>query len=161
METVFSTTSTKEQEDKFNRGWELGGTASFSVGLPLLGETKVDVTTKFTSTMETTSKNTLAIQNQQTHRMTCAHTCTQAYVYVWKVKGYDRLDTRYNVDVPTCLFQCIDPATQGHIPPQCPPTYCGNIDGRNSPNPGSCLCCTSLEWAGRNQTNLPPLCPGW
>jgi hypothetical protein len=161
VETVYSTTSTQEQTDKFTRGWELGGKVGFTVGLPLFGETTVEVTGKYSSTMEFTAKNTLAVQSQQTSRMTCAHTCTQAYVYVWKIQGYDKLNARYKVDVPSCLFQCIEPALQGHIPPQCPPTYCGHTAGRNSTNPGTCLCCTSLEWADSKLTNLPPLCPGW
>ncbi len=162
VETVFSTTSTQEQEDKFTSGWEVSSKVAFKAGLPLLGETEVEVTGKYSSTMEITAKTTLAVQNTQTHKITCAHTCDkQDYVYVWKIQGYDLSNTRYKMDVPSCLFQCIDPALQGHIPPQCPPTYCGHTEGRNMTNPGTCACCTSLEWADRNQTNLPPLCPGW
>ena len=48
-------------------------------------------------------------------------------------------------------FHCTDPHKDANHPPKCPPTYC-------DPTRGTCQCCTSIEWADADASDLPPLC---
>lgn len=141
-----STTATEQSTAQFTENWSLSGTVKFGTS---------SVTASYGQTMQTTSQATLAQTNGFESALTCTTTCNaEDYTYIYKVKGYDSNDARTWIDVPSCQFHCTDPHKDANNPPKCPPTYC-------DPTRGTCQCCTSLDWADANASDLPPLCDGF
>ena len=141
-----SSTASEQSTAQFTENWSLSGTVKF-------GDSSV--TSSYGQTMQTTSQATLAETNGFEFSLTCTTTCNaEDYTYIYKVKGYDFNDENTWIDVPSCLFHCTDPVKDTHQPPKCPPTYC-------DPTRGTCQCCTSLEWADADASDLPTLCDGF